>query len=238
MAAAPAPSRSRSTSRRRQLDDLRDRLRRTRWAADYANDDWRYGTNGAWLQSTRRLLARRLRLAGPRGGHERLPALPRRARRRPDPLHPRRGQGPDARCRSSSPTAGRGRSGTSTPSSARSSDPAALRRRPRRRLRRRRAVAARASASPRRSPCPASTRRDRRPVGRAHARGARLRPLRRPGRRLGRDRHRLPRPSLRRAPHRHPPQLPGAARRRLPHGAAPRTTGRARRSGTSGCTSA
>ncbi len=32
------------------LDDLRARLEHTRWAADYANDDWRYGTNGAWLR--------------------------------------------------------------------------------------------------------------------------------------------------------------------------------------------
>ncbi len=33
------------------LDDLRRRLRETRWATDFANEDWRYGTNGAWLQS-------------------------------------------------------------------------------------------------------------------------------------------------------------------------------------------
>lgn len=31
------------------LSDLRDRLTRTRWADDPGNDDWRYGTNGAWL---------------------------------------------------------------------------------------------------------------------------------------------------------------------------------------------
>jgi pimeloyl-ACP methyl ester carboxylesterase len=31
------------------LDDLRDRLGRTRFAPDFANDDWGYGTNGAYL---------------------------------------------------------------------------------------------------------------------------------------------------------------------------------------------
>ena len=32
------------------LDDLAERLRRTRWPVDYANDDWRYGTNRAYLE--------------------------------------------------------------------------------------------------------------------------------------------------------------------------------------------
>lgn len=32
------------------LDDLRDRLARTRFAADFANDDWRYGVPGAYLR--------------------------------------------------------------------------------------------------------------------------------------------------------------------------------------------
>ena len=32
------------------LDDLRNRLRRTRLAPEFANDDWRYGTNGAYLK--------------------------------------------------------------------------------------------------------------------------------------------------------------------------------------------
>jgi pimeloyl-ACP methyl ester carboxylesterase len=34
-----------------QLDDLRARLRQTRWAADFANDQWWYGTNGDWLHA-------------------------------------------------------------------------------------------------------------------------------------------------------------------------------------------
>lgn len=33
------------------IADLRERLRRTRWARDFGNDDWRYGTNGAYLRS-------------------------------------------------------------------------------------------------------------------------------------------------------------------------------------------
>jgi hypothetical protein len=33
-----------------QLDDLHARLKRTRWAAEFANDDWSYGANGAFLK--------------------------------------------------------------------------------------------------------------------------------------------------------------------------------------------
>lgn len=33
------------------IADLRDRLTRARWARDFGNDDWRYGTNGAYLRS-------------------------------------------------------------------------------------------------------------------------------------------------------------------------------------------
>ncbi|MET0586928.1 MAG: epoxide hydrolase N-terminal domain-containing protein [Novosphingobium sp.] len=29
------------------LDDLRERLARTRWTDDFANDDWAYGANAA-----------------------------------------------------------------------------------------------------------------------------------------------------------------------------------------------
>lgn len=32
------------------IADLRDRLRRTRWAADYDNDSWRYGVEEGWLR--------------------------------------------------------------------------------------------------------------------------------------------------------------------------------------------
>ena len=31
-----------------QLDDMNDRLRRTRFPQDFANDDWRYGYNGQY----------------------------------------------------------------------------------------------------------------------------------------------------------------------------------------------
>ena len=33
-----------------RLADLDRRLRQTNWARDYANDDWRYGTNGEYLR--------------------------------------------------------------------------------------------------------------------------------------------------------------------------------------------
>ena len=33
-----------------RLEDLEDRLRRTRLAHDYSNDDWEYGTNGTYLR--------------------------------------------------------------------------------------------------------------------------------------------------------------------------------------------
>lgn len=33
------------------LDDLRDRLRKTRWVDDFANDGWQYGANVAYLKS-------------------------------------------------------------------------------------------------------------------------------------------------------------------------------------------
>jgi pimeloyl-ACP methyl ester carboxylesterase len=32
------------------LADLKERLARTRWSPDFANETWSYGTNGAWLQ--------------------------------------------------------------------------------------------------------------------------------------------------------------------------------------------
>ena len=32
------------------LDDLRSRLRRTRWPADAGNADWFYGVERSWLQ--------------------------------------------------------------------------------------------------------------------------------------------------------------------------------------------
>ena len=33
-----------------QIDDLRDRLARTRWADDYLNESWDYGVERSWLQ--------------------------------------------------------------------------------------------------------------------------------------------------------------------------------------------
>ena len=34
------------------LTDLRERLARTRWPGDFANDNWEYGTNLAYLKKT------------------------------------------------------------------------------------------------------------------------------------------------------------------------------------------
>ena len=112
--------------------------------------------------------------------------------------------------------------------------PGGARRRSRRRVRRRRAVAPRlrllvAAADTRRDPGG-----DRRAVGAADARRARLRPLRRPGRRLGRVGDRVARARARRAPRR---RAPVAARVHHPRPAArsvPTTTGPTRRTGTSG----
>ena len=33
------------------LEDLRVRLARTRWAPEFGNDDWRYGTNRSELEA-------------------------------------------------------------------------------------------------------------------------------------------------------------------------------------------
>jgi pimeloyl-ACP methyl ester carboxylesterase len=33
-----------------ELIDLKDRLKKTRWAEDFANDEWQYGTNGKYLK--------------------------------------------------------------------------------------------------------------------------------------------------------------------------------------------
>jgi microsomal epoxide hydrolase len=47
---APTPTEFRIEIPDATLRDLKDRLARTRLPADYANDDWSYGTNGAWLR--------------------------------------------------------------------------------------------------------------------------------------------------------------------------------------------
>lgn len=48
--AVPQPQTFRVDIASAVIDDLRDRLRRTRWAADFANDDWRYGVNADYLR--------------------------------------------------------------------------------------------------------------------------------------------------------------------------------------------
>jgi pimeloyl-ACP methyl ester carboxylesterase len=50
MAAHSSPSPFEVAIPEADLDDLRTRLRRTRWAHDVGNDDWSYGVERGWLQ--------------------------------------------------------------------------------------------------------------------------------------------------------------------------------------------
>ena len=96
------------------LDDLRERLRRTRWPERETVDDWSQGVPLAYLQELCALLGRRLRLAGDRGAAERAAAVPhrdRRARRSTSSTCARRTR---TRCRWCSRTAGRARSSSSS----------------------------------------------------------------------------------------------------------------------------
>lgn len=47
----PAPEKFEINVAAAVIDDLRDRLRRTRWAPDFNNQDWGYGVNGAYLKT-------------------------------------------------------------------------------------------------------------------------------------------------------------------------------------------
>lgn len=47
---APIPEPWRIDVPAADLEDLNQRLRRTRWADDFANDDWRYGVEREWLR--------------------------------------------------------------------------------------------------------------------------------------------------------------------------------------------
>jgi hypothetical protein len=51
------------------LDDLQDRLARTRWTDDFANDDWGYGADAAYIRELAAYWRDPLRLAMPAGGH-------------------------------------------------------------------------------------------------------------------------------------------------------------------------
>ena len=96
------------------LQDLRERLARTRWPDEVPGADWRYGTDLAYLRELCEHWRTRYDWRAPRGPAQRLPPVHRPARGHRSPLHPRaraRGRIP---CRSCSPTGGRARCGSST----------------------------------------------------------------------------------------------------------------------------
>ena len=71
-----------------EVDDLVARVRNTRWPEDVVTD-WSRGVPTDLRPEARRLLGRRLRLAGAGGAAQRVPAVHGRRRRTDDPLRPR-----------------------------------------------------------------------------------------------------------------------------------------------------
>ena len=71
------------------VDDLRERLHRTRWGTEMPGQGWSRGRTGRLPQGPRRLLGRRVRLARRGGGAQRVAAVRHRGRRAADPLRPR-----------------------------------------------------------------------------------------------------------------------------------------------------
>ena len=136
-------------------------------------------------QGTRRLLARRLRLAGAGGAMNAFPHFKATDRRRPDPLHPRARQGARADAADPHPRMAVDVLGLAEghPAAHRSRG---VRRRSRRRVRRDRALVARLRLLDAARADRDHYWRARRPVGEADAGRARLRSVRRAGRRLGR----------------------------------------------------
>ena len=124
------------------LDDLRERLARTRWPEAPEGAGWSMGADAAFMRRLADHWLNRLRLARPGGGPQRPSPVRRRRGRHGPPLRPRPRQGPepDARCCSSTAPGlvlpiPRGRRPADGPGGAR--------RRSRRVVRRGRAVAAR-----------------------------------------------------------------------------------------------
>ena len=52
------------------LEDLRERLARTRWPGELPHTGWDYGSNQAYIKELADVLAKRVRLARPRRGPE------------------------------------------------------------------------------------------------------------------------------------------------------------------------
>ena len=86
------------------LDDLADRLARTRLPRPAPGDDWDYGTPNHYLREMVDALAHGVRLARAGGADQRLPALPHRDRRPDDPLPARAVRRPRGARRCCSPT--------------------------------------------------------------------------------------------------------------------------------------
>ena len=192
------------------LEDLRARLRATRWPDAPEDAGWSLGHRPRLPARARRLLGRRVRLAGAGGGARPAAALPRPARRPRDPLRAR----PGRRAGRARPAAGPQPRLAGLVLALHEGHPAAhrprrARRRPGRRVRRGRARHAglRLLRPPDRPA--ARLHRRRRPVGRADER-PRLPAVRRGGRRHRQPREPLPRarpprPGRGRPPHRRGP---------------------------------
>ena len=73
----------------RELDDLRERLARTRWLDEFPGSGWAYGTSRSYLEELCGYWRDGLRLAGVRGAAERVRPGGDGFRRPADPRHPR-----------------------------------------------------------------------------------------------------------------------------------------------------
>ena len=107
------------------LDDLRERLGRTRWPDEVEGAGWDYGTSLAYLRDARRVLAHALRLAAGGARDERVARTSARMSTVSASTSSTRGAAGRRRCRCSSPMAGPARSSRCSPSSRSSADPAA-----------------------------------------------------------------------------------------------------------------
>ena len=96
------------------IDDLRQRIRATRWAPATPSPAWQQGIDRRLAARTRRLLGRAFRLARGRAQVEPATAVPRRGRGAARAFRPSAGRGDCRLIRSSSRMAGRARFSSST----------------------------------------------------------------------------------------------------------------------------
>ena len=107
------------------LDDLRERLGRTRWPDEVEGAGWDYGTSLAYLRDVVEYWRTRFDWRSEERAMNAFPHFRARRGRSRHPLHPRAGPRDPRRCRSSSPMAGPARSSRCSPSSRSSPIPAA-----------------------------------------------------------------------------------------------------------------